>query len=215
MKYKELRQEIINTARLFNKTGLSIGTSGNLSIRVEQGFLITPTGVSYDDLQPEDIVMMDLQGNMISGELKPSSEWRFHKVIFTERHEINAIVHVHSPYATGIACTRDGIPAFHYMVAIAGGNTIRCARYATFGTEELSANAIEALKDRRACLLANHGMIALGVDIQSAFNMAREVETLAHQYWVSKQFGEPVLLDEAEMSSNLELFRHYGKQDSP
>ena len=143
MQYKELRQEIITTAKLFNKTGLSMGTSGNLSVRIEQGFLITPTGVPYDDLQPEDIVVMDLQGNIISGKLKPSSEWPFHKTIFTDRDEINAVVHVHSPYVTGIACTRESIPAFHYMVAIAGGDSIRCAPYATFGTEELSVNAID------------------------------------------------------------------------
>ncbi len=213
MNNNDLRQEIIATAKLLNETGLSIGTSGNLSARIDQGFLITPTGVPYDDLVHENIVAMDLNGDIISGELKPSSEWPFHKSIYAARKEVNAVVHVHSPYATGIACTRQDIPAFHYMVAVAGGDSIRCAQYATFGTEELSKNALEALTDRKACLLANHGMIALGEDIQAACKLAQEVEALARQYWISRQMGEPVILDDAEMRLNLEKFKTYGKQD--
>lgn len=213
MDNKDLRQEIIETVRAFNSTGLSAGTSGNLSARIDQEFLITPSGISYDDMMPDDIVTMDLNGEIIAGTLKPSGEWRIHKAIYADRSEINAVVHVHSPYATGIACTRQDIPAFHYMMAVAGGDSIRCAKYATFGTEELSNNALEALADRKACLLANHGMIALGEDIQSAFKLIKEVEALAEQYWIGQQMGGLVILDEVEMRLNLEKFKTYGKQD--
>jgi L-fuculose-phosphate aldolase len=212
MNNSALRKKIISTVQSFNTTGLSVGKSGNLSARIKDGFLITPTGVSYDELEPEFIVGVDLDGNIISGQLKPSSELPFHRAIYASRDEINAVVHVHSPYATGIACTNQGIPAFHYMVAMAGGNSIRCAPYATLGTEALSRNALEALTGRRACLLANHGMIALGEDIQSAFSLAQEVEILAKQYWISKQAGDPVLLEDDEMKDILEKFKTYGKQ---
>ncbi len=191
---------------------MSVGTSGNLSVRTGEGFLITPTGVPYEDMTPDDIIEMNLNGKLVSGKLKPSTEWPFHKAIYVTRKAINAIVHVHSPYATGISCTRQEIPAFHYMVALIGGDSIRCAKYATFGTEALSRSALAALKDRRACLLANHGMIALGEDIKSAYRLAGEVENLAMQYWISKQIGTPVLLDDAEMKVNMDKFRTYGKQ---
>ncbi len=207
-----LRKEIIETAIAFNTSGLSVGTSGNLSARTLQGFLITPTGIPYIQLKEADIVEMDLKGNIIHGDLKPSSEWHFHQGIYQAREEINAIVHVHSDYATGIACTRQDIPAFHYMVAKAGGNSIRCAEYATFGSEALSENAVKALEDRRACLLANHGMIILGEDLDSAYKLAKEVENLAKQYCISKQLGEVVLLDDDEMDLNLKKFKTYGKQ---
>ena len=209
---KNLRRKIIATAQLFNKTGMSMGTSGNLSARTKHGFLITPTGVPYDDLELADIVEMNLNGDLVSGKLEPSTEWPFHKAIYISRTEVNAIVHVHSPYATGVACTRQDIPAFHYMVAVIGGDSIRCAPYATFGTEELSRNAVAALADRKACLLANHGMIALGEDIPSAFRLAEEVENLAMQYWISKQIGTPVLLNDVEMKVNKEKFKTYGRQ---
>jgi len=208
----KLRKQIIKTAIEFNTSGLSVGTSGNLSVRTPQGYLITPTGIPYIQLKEADIVEMDLQGNVIQGDLKPSSEWRFHQGIYQAREEINAIVHVHSDYATGIACSRQDIPAFHYMVAKAGGESIRCADYATFGSEALSENAVKALAERRACLLANHGMIALGEDLNSAYKLAEEVENIAKHYWLSKQSGEPVLLDEKEMKHNIEKFKTYGKQ---
>ena len=209
----ELRNEIIATVLKFDKTGLSEGTSGNLSARTNEGFLITPSGVVYEKLLPDDLVEMDLTGRIINGKLKPSSEWPFHRAIYATREETRAIVHVHSPYATGIACTRKDIPAFHYMVALAGGENIRCAEYATFGSEELSVNAVKALQARKACLLANHGQVALGKDIPAAFGLAREVENLARLYWISLQAGGPALLDEQEMKVNLEKFMTYGKQD--
>ena len=206
------REELIRIVQSFHVDGLSVGTSGNASFRTGNGFVITPTGIDYAALQPDSLVELDLEGNVVAGALKPSSEWRFHRAIYAARSEINAVVHVHSPYATGIACTRSDIPAFHYMVAVAGGDSIRCAEYATFGTDALSENAVRALADRKACLLANHGQISLGADLAEALGLAREVESLARQYWISRQFGKPVLLDEQEMQTNLEKFRHYGKQ---
>lgn len=157
-----LRREIIKAAQQFNSTGLSASTSGNLSARKKHGFLITPMGVEYEKLQPGSLVELDTNGKKINGRLEPSSEWRFHKDIYDKRAESHAIVHVHSPFATAIACTRKPIPAFHYLIALAGGNSIRCAQYATFGTQALSRNALKALKGRSACLLVNHGQIAIG-----------------------------------------------------
>jgi len=212
MNHSKLRKQMIETANAFNTSGLSVGTSGNLSVRTPQGYLITPTGIPYHQLKEVDIVEMDIRGNIIQGDLKPSSEWYFHQGIYQAREEINAIVHVHSDYATGIACTRQDIPAFHYMVAKAGGDSIRCAEYATFGSEALSENAVKALQGRNACLLANHGMIVLGEDLNSAYKLAEEVENIAKHYWISKQSGEPVLLDEKEMKLNIKKFKIYGKQ---
>ena len=212
MNTSNLRKNIIDTAIMFNTSGLSIGTSGNLSGRTQHGYLITPTGIPYSQLKEADIVEMDLQGNVIQGDLIPSSEWHFHQDIYLARHEVNAIVHVHSDYATGIACTRQDIPAFHYMVARAGGDSIRCAEYATFGTEALSQNVVKALQGRNACLLANHGMISLGESIDSAYKLAEEIENIAKQYCISKQLSETVLLDKDEMKTNLEKFKTYGKQ---
>ncbi len=207
------RQEIINSVRLFTANGLGVGTSGNLSARTEAGFLITPTGVAYEKLQPELLVELNEKGDVVCGDLKPSSEWRFHRDIYLDRKEAGAIVHVHSPFATAIACTRQSIPAFHYMIAIAGGDSIRCADYGTFGTAELSNHVVIALKQRKACLMANHGMLALDKDISSAFKMAMEVEELSKQYFYSLQAGEPVILDSEEMQINLDKFMSYGKQD--
>lgn len=206
------RQQVIDTVRMYSTHGLGVGTSGNLSVRSDKGFLITPSGVPYTELKPDLLVELNETGEVISGELLPSSEWRFHKDIYLAHKEAEAIVHVHSPYATALSCTRRDIPAFHYMVAIAGGDSIRCADYATFGTAELSDNAVKALDKRKACLLANHGMIALGKDIPSAFKMTLEVEELAKQYYYSLQIGEPIILDKEEMDTVLEKFLTYGKQ---
>ncbi len=213
MSKSALCNEIIETARDINRSGLSVGTSGNVSARTERGFLITPTGVACADLEPASLVELDRNGEIVDGKLKPSSEWQFHSAIYEHRPEANAVVHVHSPYATAVACTRRGIPAFHYMIALAGGDDIRCADYATFGTKELARNAVAALDDRCACLLANHGMIAVGESVSRAFNLARYVEELARQYYLSCQLGGPVLLDDQEMAVNLDKFRTYGRQD--
>lgn len=206
-----LREEMIATARKMNASGLNQGTSGNLSQRVEGGFLLTPTGMDYDTLEPEDIVLMRMDGSH-EGRRAPSSEWRFHRDVLASRPEVGAVLHAHAMFCTTLACLHRGIPPFHYMVAKAGGADIRCAPYATFGTEELSRHAVEALEGRKACLLANHGMLALGGNLASAFKLAVEVETLAAMYWRALQVGEPVLLDAAEMAKVVEKFKTYGQQ---
>jgi L-fuculose-phosphate aldolase len=206
-----LRRNLIQYARQLNETGLTRNTSGNLSHRVDGGLLVTPSGMDYARLEPEDIVFVAMDGSA-HGKRLPSSEWRFHRDILLERPEIAVVLHAHSPFATSIACLREGIPAFHYMVGVAGGVDIRCAPYATFGTAELSAHAVAALAGRRACLLANHGMIALGGDFERALKLAVEVETLAEMYWRARQIGQPIILDDDEMARVLQKFRSYGKQ---
>lgn len=212
MDHTSLREAVIAAARSLNEHRLGVGTAGNVSARIKQGYLITPTGMDYEAMAPTDIVSMDMHGNRAGGDLKPSSEWRFHQDIYAARTDVNAIVHAHSPCATALSCTRQDLPAFHYMIAGAGGSSVRCAAYATYGTRELSDNALAALADRRACLLANHGVIALGEDVESAFKMAQLVEELAKQYLFSRMLGAPVLLDDAEMKVNLEKFKDYGKR---
>jgi L-fuculose-phosphate aldolase len=211
MKYLPLRRRIIATARAFAPLGLGVGCAGNVSARVRSGLLITPSGAPYDELAPADIVELGSGGARRSGRLAPSSEWRFHCDILAARPEVNAIVHVHSPFATALACARRDLPAFHYMVAVAGGDSIRCARYATFGTAALARNAVRALRGRRACLLANHGQIAVGTDLSAALALALEVEELAKQYLLAGLVARPVLLGKAEMQVILEKFTHYGR----
>ncbi len=206
-----LRRMLIHYARQLTETGLTRNTSGNLSHRVEGGMLVTPSGMDYAKLDPDDIVFVDRDGTA-RGRRLPSSEWRFHRDILRARPEVAVVLHAHSPFATSIACLRQGIPAFHYMVAVAGGADIRCAPYATFGTAELSEHAVAALEGRRACLLANHGMIALGADFEKALKLAVEVETLAEMYWRTRQLGEPIILDADEMARVIEKFSTYGKQ---
>lgn len=206
-----LRRAIIAAARRMNELGINQGTSGNLSVRWGDGFLVTPSGMEYDSLKPSDIVAMDMAGRA-KGARKPSSEWRIHRDILTSRPEAGAVLHAHPPYATTLAVLGRGIPAFHYMVAMAGGDSIRCAPYETFGTEELSRAALKALRGRRACLMANHGMVVFGRDIAHALRIALEVETLAGQYWRALQIGRPKLLSKAEMKLNVEKFKTYGVQ---
>ena len=203
------REAMIATARRMNASGLNQGTSGNLSARVEGGFLLTPTGMDYDALAPEDLVFMRLDGSH-EGRRLPSSEWRFHRDVLAARPEVGAVLHAHSMFCTTLACLRRGIPAFHYMVAVAGGVDVRCAPYATFGTEELSAHALAALEDRTCCLLANHGMIATGPDLEKALWLAVELETLCRQYAVALQVGTPVVLPDDEIARNVEKFKSYG-----
>lgn len=205
------RRAFLAAARRLTETGLTRNTSGNLSRRVAGGFLVTPTGMAYDRLEPEDVVRVDWSGTP-HGRRLPSSEWRFHRDILAARPEVGVVVHAHAPFATAIACLRRDIPPFHYMIAVVGGSDVRCAPYATFGTEKLSELAVRALEGRKACLLANHGMIALGPDYAGAFRMAIEVETLAEMYWRACQIGTPVLLSEAEMAEAQAQFRSYGVQ---
>jgi L-fuculose-phosphate aldolase len=205
-----LRQQIIATALRMNELRINRGRSGNVSARDRDGFLITPSGLPYEETRPEDIAAVTLAGEA-SGPRQASSEWRFHRDIYAARQEVGAIVHTHSTFATTLACLGRGIPAFHYMVAVAGGKDIRCADYATFGTQALSDHALVALAARKACLLANHGMIAVGGSLADALALAVEVEALAEQYWRTLQTGTPNLLSDAEMDVVLEKFRSYGQ----
>jgi L-fuculose-phosphate aldolase len=206
-----LRDQLIATAIAMNRRGLNQGTAGNVSARVPEGFVLTPSGMPYDTMRSDDLVMLSPDGTLLAGHRKPSTEWPMHAAILRARPEVNAIIHAHALYCTVLACYRRPIPAFHYMVAIAGGDSIRCAPYATFGSVELSEHALTALSDRKACLLANHGMIALGTNLEDALRIALEVETLAAQYVLCLQMGEPTQIDAAEMSRVLEKFRDYGR----
>ncbi|MFN3593454.1 MAG: class II aldolase/adducin family protein [Thiobacillaceae bacterium] len=201
---------LAEAARRTVALGLNRGAEGNVSLRFGEGFLITPSGLPNDSLQAGQMVYMDLDGGW-RGPLKPSSEWRIHRDIYRARPEAQAVVHAHSPHAVSLACLRRPIPAFHYMVAAAGGHDIPCAAYATFGTEALSANVLTALAGRRACLMANHGQVALGRTLEEALRLAEIVEELAAQYWRARLLGEPVLLTEAEMDAVLERFAGYGQ----
>src|SRR5215467_4899704 len=200
----DLRGQVIAACRELTRRGLTHGTSGNVSVRCgEQRFFVSPSGMDYEALQTQDVPLMDVDGRWF-GRRRPSSEWRFHRDIFQAREEVGAIVHTHSPQATALACTGRGIPAFHYMVAVAGGADIRCAPYHAFGTQELSDAALGALEGRRACLLANHGVIAVGADLARAVSLAAEVESLAAQYCSALLLGDVRILDEAEMRRVLE-----------
>jgi L-fuculose-phosphate aldolase len=204
-----LRKEIVATCLAMDRRGINQGTSGNVSARWKDGLLITPSGLAYDTMAPEDIVMLAMDGTP-TGANTPSSEWRFHLDILKNRPEFNAVVHAHPLHCTAIAITRETIPAVHYMIAAAGGPTIRCADYATYGTAELSTNALAALEDRNACLLANHGLIACAPTLRRALWLACEVETLAHQYIIARQFGTPVVLEDDEIERVRKRFSGYG-----
>jgi L-fuculose-phosphate aldolase len=215
MNEKDPRDSVVRGCRELARRGLSYGKSGNIGVRRDQdSFFVSPTGMPYESLVSEDIPLVDLQGRWY-GRRRPSSEWRFHRDIFRARDDIGAIVHTHSPQATALACTGRGIPAFHYMVAVAGGAEIRCAPYHTFGSQELSEAAVEALQDRLACLLANHGVIALGRDLDAALSLAGEVEDLAGKYCAALALGEVRILGDEDMQRVIDKFRTYGRQDAP
>ena len=206
----ELRAAVLDAGRGMNAAGVNRGTSGSVSARWGEGMLITPSAVPYDGLGPAQVVAMDLSGTSVRPPgARPSTEWRLHAGIYAARADVGAVVHAHPMYATALACLRRGIPAFHYMVAAAGGSEITCSAYATFGTSALAEAVVEALGPRHACLLANHGIVTCAVDPATALALAIEVETLAGQYWHALQVSEPVLLDEAEMQRVRERFRDY------
>jgi L-fuculose-phosphate aldolase len=195
-----LRDQMVETCRSMNSSGINQGTSGNLSARLRDGFLITPSALPYDQMVPEDLIYMDFDGSH-HGHRRPSSEWRFHRDILANRPDANVVLHCHSIHATAVAVHHRTIPAFHYMVGVAGGTTINCAGYATFGTQELSDKALVALEGRMACLLGQHGQIALGTNLAHALWLAIEVETIAHMYLATLAMGEPPVLDDAEMAN--------------
>ena len=204
-----LRDQLLKTSQQLVALGLNKGTSGNASVRCEGGFLVTPSGMKIEDMSSTSMVKMSWDGSFDANK-KPSSEWRFHRDIMQNKPEINAIIHTHSMFATTLACLHKDIPPFHYMIAIAGGDTIRCADYALFGSQALSDYALAALLERKACLLANHGMIVLGRDLDDALAVTLEVENLCEQYWRTLQVGAPHLLTEAEMHAVFQQFKGYG-----
>jgi L-fuculose-phosphate aldolase len=208
-----LRREIVHTCRRMNSSGINQGTAGNLSVRAGNGFLITPSSLPYETMNPEDIVEMGYDGTYVGR--RPSSEWRFHRDILKARQDINVVLHCHSLYATTLACHHKTIPSFHYMTGVAGGTTIRCAGYATFGTQALSDNALVALQDRLACLLGQHGQISLGKTLESALWLAIEVETLSRMYVQALTLGDPPILSDDEMARVIEQMRKMSYGQSP
>ena len=206
-----LRKAMVDASVRLDALGLNRGTSGNLSVRCGSGLLVTPSGVPVEELTVSSIVCLTLGGEVV-GQGRPSSEWRFHRDILVARADVHAIIHTHSPFATTLACLHISVPSFHYMVAAAGGKDIRCAPYALFGTQELSNHALVAMRDRKACLLANHGMIATGFDLPAALALTVEVESLCEQYWRVRQLGEPRLLSDEQMDRVMEKFKAYGRQ---
>ena len=217
MKNLEQRNKIIEYSLKLNSTNLSPLRSGNISLRSEEngveGYLITPSGKKYETLKSEDIVFMSLneEAKDNTSVNKPSSEWRFHRDIYLNKRDAHAIVHAHSPHATAVSSHGKSIPPFHYMIALAGGEDIKCAEYATFGTEELSKNVISALQDRSACLMSNHGQVAFGKDLDQAFELAQEIENICHQYTIAIKLGEPKILSLKEMKKVLEKAKDYKK----
>ena len=205
-------EQLLKTSQQLAHLGLNKGTSGNVSVRCEDGFLITPSGMPIDSMTAGDMVHMHLNGSVAEADSqkKPSSEWRFHRDILANRNDINAVIHTHSMFATTLACLHQEVPPFHYMIAVAGGDTIRCAPYALFGSQQLSDDALMALSERKACLLANHGMIALGRDLNDALAVAVEVENLCEQYWRILQISPPKLLSQAQMCDVFQQFKGYG-----
>ena len=216
----ELKKELIKYALKLNSTNLSPLRSGNVSARVTkdnvEGFYLTPSGKRYEDLIPEDIVFLSIKEEydnlkLFNSSLNPSSEWRFHQDIYRKKKEAKAIVHAHSPHATAVSSHGKSVPAFHYMVALAGGEDIKCAEYATFGTNELSINILRALEKRKACLMSNHGQVAFGTNLKQAFELAEEVENICHQYIIALKIGNPKILSWAEMNKILDKIKHYKK----
>ena len=211
---KNERENLLSIAQKLIETGLNKGTAGNASVRLKEngsdGFLVTPSGMVVEDMSAASMVQMQFDGSYEQGKI-PSSEWRLHRDILASRADINAVVHTHSMFATTLACLHKDIPPFHYMIAVVGGDTIRCAPYALFGSQALSDNALAALIDRKACLLANHGMIALGRGLDDALAVTVEVENLCEQYWRALQLGDPHILSETEMYEVFQQFKGYGK----
>ena len=207
---RELRDQMITALRRLDERGLNRGSTGNLSRRHGNGMLITPTGMGADDLAADDLVWAGFDGSQ-RGRWKPSSEWHFHQALYQARPELNAVVHTHATYATALSCLRQDLPAFHYMVAVAGGDSVRCAPYHLFGTEALSAAVVQAMAGRKACLLATHGMISAGATLAEAMKITIEIESLCQTYLAACAVGAPVLLGASEMQAVIEKFRTYGQ----
>ena len=208
---KNLRLEVIKYAKMLNSKKLSALRSGNISVRYKNGFLITPSGTKYSSLKNKDIVLVSLKGKFDIKKGVPSSEWRFHQDIYVNKKEAKAVVHSHSTCATAISTHQKSIPAFHYMIGVAGGDDIKCTKYATFGTRKLSNNILSALKNRSACLIGNHGQIAFGENLDKAFELAQEVENICNQYINALRIGIPKILSKKEMKIVLDKMKNYKK----
>lgn len=213
MKLEKERIEIVKYGRRLVDSKLTKGTGGNLSVfnRAEQLMAISPSGMDYYETQPEDVVVLNLAGEIIEGDKKPSSEVDLHRIFYQGRDDLDAIIHTHTIYATTLSCLRWDLPAVHYLIAVAGKN-VRCADYATFGTQELAENAFKAMKDRRAVLLANHGLVAGAETLEKAFSITEEIEYVAELYYRTKGMGEPVILDDEEMAHMAKKFKSYGQK---
>jgi L-fuculose-phosphate aldolase len=207
-----LRDELVATAKRMSELGLTPGMSGNVSVRSPAGLLVTPSGMPYAELRPDDAVEMKLDGAIRPGQRAPSTEWRLHRDILGARQDVQAIVHTHSLFCTTVSMLRRAIPPVHYMIVLAGSDEIPCAEYATFGSAQLALNAVTALRGGDACLLANHGMVALGRSLPAALKLAAEVETLAAQYWHAAQVGTPFVLDRAQLLEVRDRFAEYGQR---
>jgi L-fuculose-phosphate aldolase len=207
-----LRDELVTTAKRMSELGLTPGMSGNVSVRGPSGIFVTPSGMPYSELRPDDAVEIKNDGSMRPGQRAPSTEWQLHRDILGARADVQAIVHTHSLYCTTISMLRRPIPAVHYMIVLAGSDEIPCAEYATFGSAQLALNAVSALRGGDACLLANHGMVALGSSLPAALKLAAEVETLASQYWHAAQVGSPHVLDREDLLKVRERFAEYGQR---
>ncbi len=213
MIFQNEREQIIEYGKKLIQSNLTKGTGGNISIfiRDQKLMAITPSGIDYFKLKPEDIIIMDLDGNIVDGTQKPSSECSMHQIFYKNRDDINSVVHVHSPYSTTLACMNWALPALNYLVAVSGGNNVRCAKYATFGTKELAENAFEGMKDRYGVFLANHGLLTGAKDLPNAFSKAEEIEFCAELHCRCKSLGEPKILSDKEMDKMVSLFQSYGQ----
>ena len=210
---QDLRQSLIDASIDAEIQRINVGTTGNMSVRTDQGMLVTPSGIPPRELAPDMIVAMDLDGNW-SGKVKPSSEWALHSALYRRRPEIRAVVHAHPDHCVALSCARIGLPAFHYMIAGFGGDDVRCSRYATFGSPALGEATVEAMENRTACLLANHGMVTAGSTLADAYGRALKLETLARQYMLCRSFAEPVLLNRNELVEVEQRYKTYGRQDA-
>lgn len=214
---EEARKKIVHYGKKLITNGLTTGTGGNLSIYDrETGYMaIKPSGIDYFEMEPEDVVIMDLNGHIIDGTLKPSSEYEMHAIVYRNRDDVSAMIHTHALYATTISCLRWDLPAVDYLVAHAGGKDIKCAEYATYGTKELAENALKAMEGRKAVLLANHGINVVGETLDNAFEILEQLEFCARLYWQAKSIGEPVILEDAEMQMMVDRFKGYGQIKKP
>lgn len=210
---QEERKLIVEYGKKLIDTGLTVGTGGNISIfdKASGYMAISPSGLEYYQLKEDDVIIMDLNGNIIEGSLKPSSEYEMHAIVYRNRADVTAMIHTHALYATTISCLNIDLPAVDYLVAHSGGKDIKCAKYATFGTKELAENALAAMEGRKAVLLANHGINVVGVGIEETFAITEQLEFCARLYWQARAIGNPVILEDEEMEHMVERFKTYGQ----